>query len=342
MRPIRALGLLSGGLDSALAARLLIDQGIEVVGLHLQSPTACRSSVGEVADHLGIRLVQRPKGEEYLRLLRSPRWGYGRNMNPCMDCRHFMLLMAQPYLAEFDARFVFTGEVVGQRPMSQLRDRMLLIEREAGVEGRVLRPLSARLLPETEAERKGWVDRSRLLAISGRSRHEQLALARHYGLRHFQSPGGGCLLTDPVFSRRLRDLFQHSPVERTTLVDVELLRLGRHIRSGPHTIVLGRDRQENDRLRSYEGPERRLVEPWDFNGPSALVCGPADEQGLALALESIARHSHRAGPDHQVRWRENGLLHTRPLGDAVRAAVPAPAAPASPQEVEVHAALPLI
>jgi tRNA-uridine 2-sulfurtransferase len=318
--PIRAVGLISGGLDSALAARLLLDQGIEVIGLHLESPTACRSDVREVARHLGIRLEVRPKGEAYLRLLRDPRWGYGRNMNPCMDCRHFMLGMAQPFLAEFDARFLFTGEVVGQRPMSQQSDRMMLIEREAGLAGRVLRPLSARLLPETEAERLGWVDRSRLLAISGRGRHDQLALAERYGLAHYQSPGGGCLLTDPIYSRKLRDLFDHPPAAGLTLVDVELLAIGRHLQMGAHTIVIGRDRTENERLRRFEGPGRRLVEPEGFCGPSALVCGADDPAGLEHARACIARHARTATPESRIRWHESGILRSGPLGEAAFAA----------------------
>lgn len=315
-RPIRAVGLLSGGLDSALAARLLLDQGIEVIGLHLESPTACRSDVREVARHLGVRLEVRPKGEAYLRLLRDPRWGYGRNMNPCLDCRHYMLGMAQPFLTEFAARFLFTGEVVGQRPMSQLRDRMMLIEREAGLEGRVLRPLSARLLPETEAERRGWVDRSRLLAISGRGRHEQLALAEHYGLAHYQSPGGGCLLTDPIYSRKLRELFAHPPEAGLRLVDVELLTIGRHLTVGAHTLVIGRDRAENERLRGFAGPGRRLVEPDGFSGPSALVCGAEDAAGLGHARACIARHARAATPESRIRWHERGVVCSGPLGDA--------------------------
>ena len=150
MTGIRAVGLLSGGLDSALAAKLLLDQGIEVIGLHLESPTACRSDVRELAREIKIPLVVRPEGEEYLRLLRHPRWGYGRNMNPCLDCRLFMFRLARPCMEEHGARFLFTGEVAGQRPMSQTRDRMALVDRQSGLEGLILRPLSARLLPETE------------------------------------------------------------------------------------------------------------------------------------------------------------------------------------------------
>src|SRR5262245_47510995 len=318
---IRALGLLSGGLDSALAARLLLDQGIEVIGLHLESPTACRSDVRALARELGITLVVREKGEEYLRLLRHPRWGYGRNMNPCVDCRLFMFRLAKPCMEEHGAQFLFTGEVMGQRPMSQMRDRMALVDRHSGLAGLILRPLSARLLDETEPERRGWVDRSRLLAISGRARTEQLALAERYGLRHVQSPGGGCLLTDPRFAERLRGLFEDLPEERTTLDDLALLKLGRVFRvSAALRIVIGRDREENLRLKAFESPGRWLVEPLDFAGPSALVCGPRGEESLGAAIDLIARHSRAPSPDHVVWWKEADGERTRALGAAAQAA----------------------
>ena len=320
MERMRAVGLLSGGLDSALAAKLMLEQGIEVIGLHLESPTACRSDVRELARELGIPLVVREKGEAYLKLLRHPRFGYGRNMNPCVDCRLFMFQLARPVLEEHGAHFVFTGEVVGQRPMSQTRGALSLVDRRSGLEGLILRPLSARLLPETEPERRGWVDRSRLLAISGRTRGGQLALAERHGLRHTQPPGGGCLLTDPNFSVRLRDLFEDVPEERTTLDDVALLRIGRVFRVGPGLrIVLGRDRAENLRLAEFESPARWLVEPLGFGGPSALVCGPRDEASLGHAIGLIARHSRAPSPESRVRWRADGAVHSRALGAAASA-----------------------
>jgi hypothetical protein len=314
MPPVRALGLLSGGLDSALAARLLIDQGVEVVGLHLQSPTACRADVHAVARELGVRLEVRDKGEAYLRLLREPRHGYGRNMNPCIDCRVFMFGIARGVLEEVGAAFVFTGEVAGQRPMSQGKSTLALIDREAGLEGRVLRPLSARVLPETIPERLGWVDRARLLDLHGRGRVEQLAMARRYGLSQHESPGGGCLLTDARFSVKLKDLFDHSPAERTDVEDVELLRVGRHFRIDPGLkIVLGRSAAENDRLRDLEREDRWLVEPVDFNGPVALVCGPHGEPALDHAARLLAAYSREVPEGRRVRWHEGGRAHVRSL-----------------------------
>jgi tRNA-specific 2-thiouridylase len=325
-RRIRALGLLSGGLDSALAAALLLEQGLEVVALHLESPVSCRSDVREVARDLGIPLTVRAKGAEYLRLLRDPRWGYGRNLNPCVDCRVFMLRRSREYLEESGADFLFTGEVLGQRPMSQLSGKLRLIDRQAGAAGLVLRPLSARLLAETEPERRGWVDRSRLLAISGRSRHVQLAEAARLGLRRYQSPGGGCLLTDANFSRKLRDLFDHAPEGGVGETEVALLSLGRHFRLGPSLkIIVGRDALENARLARLQGEGRWLVEPDGFTGPSALVCGPHDEAGLTEAIRLIARYARSHESHDHVRWHSGDGVRVRPLG-RIAATLAAPAA----------------
>jgi tRNA U34 2-thiouridine synthase MnmA/TrmU len=320
MRPIRAVGLLSGGLDSALAARLLLDQGIEVIALHLESPTACRSDVAQVARELGVRLVTRPKGEEYLRLLRQPRFGYGRNMNPCVDCRVFMFQLGREAMEAWDARFLFTGEVLGQRPMSQSRSGIDVIDRHSGLDGRVLRPLSARLLPETEPERRGWVDRSKLLDLSGRARTTQLRMAEAYGLTAFQSPAGGCLLTDPHFSRRLRDLFDHVAEDETSMDDVALLRLGRHVRLEPRLkVVIGRDQEENQRLASFESEARWSLEAVGFAAPNALVCGARDEPTLERAAGLILSYAKPAPAGALLRWRWDGAEHTRPAAAFDRA-----------------------
>ena len=312
---IRALGLLSGGLDSALAAALLLEQGLEVVGLHLESPVSCRSDVREVARELGIPLTVRAKGGEYLRLLRDPRWGCGRNLNPCVDCRVFMLRRSREYLEESGADFLFTGEVLGQRPMSQQSEKLRLIDRQSGADGLILRPLSARLLPETEPERRGWVDRSRLLAISGRSRHVQLAEAARLGLRRYESPGGGCRLTDASFSRKLRDLFDHSPQDGVEEAEVALLSLGRHFRLGPALeVILGRDAGENARLARLQGERRWLVEPDGFTGPSALVCGPRDEGSLSAAIRLIARCARAHESHDHIRWHSGNGVRVRQLG----------------------------
>ena len=306
---VRALGLISGGLDSALAAKLLLEQGIEVIGLHLESPTACRSDVREVAAELGIELEVRAKGEEYLKLLRHPRWGYGKNMNPCIDCRHFMFRIGAAVLEELNAQFLFTGEVLGQRPMSQTRSAMQLIDREAGLIDRIVRPLSALHLDPTLAEREGWIDRARLLGIKGRGRHEQLALAERFGLTAHQSPGGGCLLTDPHFSGKLRDLFEHVPEDASSMDDLALLRIGRHVRvRSDLKIVLGRDRAENTALAGFENAARWRVEPDGFGGPTALVCGARNDANAHLAARLITTHATRVPAGAFVRWGEGARL----------------------------------
>jgi hypothetical protein len=247
-------------------------------------------------------------------------------MNPCVDCRVFMFEMAKPVMEETGARFLFTGEVMGQRPMSQTRDRFHLIDREAGLQGWILRPLSARALGESEPERLGWVDRERLLGIVGRGRDTQLALAEQLGLKHYQSPGGGCLLTDPIFSVKLRDLFAHAGEDGGTLSDIELLRVGRHFRvSDDLKIVLGRDAGENARLREFAGAGRELVEPLAFGGPTALVCGALDTRALGEAARLIRSFSPKAGPEARIRWRQQGVECTGRLAD-IDPKVPDPAA----------------
>jgi hypothetical protein len=330
MSTIRAVGLISGGLDSALAARLMLDQGVAVVGLHLESPTACRSDPRAVAAELGIPLEIRAKGDAYLRLLRRPRFGYGRHMNPCVDCRSFMFALGREEMERSDASFLFTGEVVGQRPMSQTRANLDRIDRDAGLAGLVLRPLSARLLAETEPERRGRVDRARLLAISGRARHEQLRLAARYGLTAHGSPGGGCLLTDAHFSSRLRDYFGATAEPDIRLEDVALLAIGRHVRVADDVkIVLGRDENENRRLAASIGPGRWLVEPAAFRGPTALVCGPRDEHALGRAIALVSHHAPAARPDDEVRWIDGEATGLRRVGGPLQAAPPTAESPMS-------------
>lgn len=321
----RAVALLSGGLDSALAVKLVQREGVEVVGLHLSAPTACRADARAVADDLGIALEVRAKGEEFLRLLRAPRHGYGRHMNPCLDCRAFMFRRADAYLRELGGDFLVTGEVLGQRPMSQTRAAIERIERDSGLERRVLRPLSARLLPPTLAEARGWVRREAMLAISGRGRHEQLALAERLGVRRFESPGGGCLLTDAAFSARLRDYFDHVSAPDMRLDDVELLAIGRHVRVADDLkLVVGRREAENRRLAAFVSAERWLLEPADFRGPSVLVCGNRSAAALAHAAEQLLVHAD-APPGARARVVGPAGEETLRLADCL----PIPVAPAA-------------
>ncbi len=246
---MKAIALLSGGLDSTLAARLVLDQGIELEALNFMTVFCTCTNRGatclasqKAVETLGIPLRVFNVSEEYLNVVRNPKHGYGSNMNPCIDCRIFMLKKAKVYMEESGGSFIITGEVLGQRPMSQRRDAMRLIEKEAGLEGLILRPLSAQFLPITLPEREGWIDREKLLNIQGRSRKPQMKLAEQFNIRDYPCPAGGCLLTDPGFARRIRDLMEHQ--YDFSLNDVHLLKFGRHFRLSPKVkLVVGRNEE---------------------------------------------------------------------------------------------------
>ena len=303
---MKAIGLLSGGLDSTLAVQLMVEQGVEVIAVKFTSPFCQCDSAGcchaaQVAERLGIPLKLLPKGDAYLRLLRDPPHGRGSNMNPCIDCRIYMLRLTKTYMEEIGAAFIFTGEVLGQRPMSQHRQAMDLIAREAGLEGRLLRPLCAHHFPPTEAENNGWVDRARLLDITGRSRKPQLALAAERGIKDFSCPAGGCLLTDPRFSMRLRDCFAHQA--ELTGRDIALLKVGRHFRVGGSKIVCGRDQRENEMLQRQKTAAEWLFESIDRAGPTVLLQGEVGEAAVQFAAEVTAAYSDGPAETVDVRAR---------------------------------------
>jgi tRNA U34 2-thiouridine synthase MnmA/TrmU len=231
---------------------------------------------------LGIPLKVFNVSEEYLGVVKHPQHGYGRNMNPCIDCRIFMLKKAKAYMEESGAVFIVTGEVLGQRPMSQRKDAMHLIEKEAGLEGLILRPLSAKVLPTTIPEKEGWVDRERLLNISGRSRKPQIELADHYGIHDYPCPAGGCLLTDPGFAKRMKDLMVYNP--QFSLNDVHLLKMGRHFRfSNGVKLVVGRNEEENQKIQTFAQGEDILLKVSGFPGPLSLLRGKLNEGDIEKA-----------------------------------------------------------
>lgn len=285
---------MSGGLDSSLATKLVMDQGIEVVALKFTSPfcncdSGGRCHAAKIAQELGIELINVAKGEEYLELVKHPKHGRGSGMNVCLDCRIYMLRKAKIIADEIGADFMFTGEVLGQRPMSQHRRALELIDRETELEGKLLRPLSAKLFPPTEAERMGWVDREKLLSISGRGRKEQMALAQLNGIADYPCPAGGCLLTSIEFSAKLSDMLVHDP-DRLTMRDVALLKLGRHFRVNGHKVVIGRNEKENNLLKGFLDPGTDLLEPVEVKGPCCLVEGH-DPDTLKEAAMMLARYS---------------------------------------------------
>jgi tRNA-specific 2-thiouridylase len=286
---MKAIALLSGGLDSTIAARVIMEQGVELEALNFMTVFCTCTNRGatclasqKAVETLGIPLKVFNVSEEYLGVVKHPQHGYGRNMNPCIDCRIFMLKKAKAYMEESGAVFIVTGEVLGQRPMSQRKDAMHLIEKEAGLEGFILRPLSAKVLPTTIPEKEGWVDRERLLNISGRSRKPQIELADHYGIHDYPCPAGGCLLTDPGFAKRMKDLMVYDP--QFSLNDVHLLKMGRHFRfSNGVKLVVGRNEEENQKIQTFAQGEDILLKVSSFPGPLSLLRGKLNEGDIEKA-----------------------------------------------------------
>jgi hypothetical protein len=291
----KAVALLSGGLDSTLAVKLVLDQGIDVEAVNFVSPFClCRKGgcgALEVAKNLNIPLKTITVGEEYLRIVRKPQFGYGKNMNPCIDCRIFMLKKAKKYAEEIGASFIFTGEVLGQRPMSQHRKTLGIIEKEAGLKGKILRPLSAKLLPPTEVEKKGLVSRETLLGIEGRSRKKQIRLAQELKVTEYSCPGGGCLLTYREFTSKLKDLFERK--KRISLKDVRLLKVGRHFRFGKNKIIVGRNEAENGLLLQMKMTNDYCFEAQDTGSPITLLQGPKTRIAVKRAAELTVYYSDR-------------------------------------------------
>ncbi len=307
----KAVVLLSGGLDSTLAARVIQEQGIELTALNFKTQFclcdrhgSCAHQAGRVARELGIEVRTIFLGEEYLEMLKNPRHGYGRRMNPCLDCRIMMFKLAGRAARSAGADFIVTGEVLGQRPMSQRLAAMKLIEKESGLEGLVLRPLSSRLLPPTIPERRGWVDRERLFAVQGRSRKGQISLAAGYGISDYPCAAGGCLLTDPGFSRRMEDLIRHKPDFGPA--DVELLKVGRHFRLNRRTrLVVGRNQNENARLLQLsEKIPGVLFMPLEVAGPTGLKPGKAEDDGtIELSCRIVARYCDAGAGRLRIGYR---------------------------------------
>ncbi|MGB9677104.1 MAG: hypothetical protein ACPLZ9_00655 [Candidatus Ratteibacteria bacterium] len=257
MEKIKALSLLSGGLDSTLATKLIIEQGIEVLAINFYSPfcrcnriKGCGSSAKFISEKLGIEVKRIFLGEEYLNIVKNPKYGYGKNLNPCIDCRILMFKKAKEYMEKDGYSFIITGEVLNQRPKSQTYKALKIIESQTGLDGLILRPLSAQFLPETIPEKKGWIDRRKLLSIKGRTRKQQIFFADFYGIKDYPCPSGGCLLTDPIFSKKVKDLIEFGDFN---LENINLLKIGRHFRINPFLkLIIARDEEESIRLLSFK------------------------------------------------------------------------------------------
>jgi len=290
---LKAIALFSGGLDSALAIKLIQEQNIEVEGVYIdvgfESNREKTEHLQKLANELGIKLTILDIKDQYIKeILFNPVYGYGKNMNPCIDCHANMIRVAKEYMKKTDARFIISGEVVGQRPMSQRLPALNAVNKLANAEGLVLRPLSAKLLPPTIPETKGWVDREKLLGISGRDRKIQLELAKKYGLEHFESPGGGCLLTDVNFSKRLKDF---SKTLKLTPDEIDILKVGRHFNIEGKKIIISRKAEENPVLKEYRGELFEKMFPKGFPGPVGLIQKDAPEKIKRLAADMMVSYT---------------------------------------------------
>jgi tRNA-specific 2-thiouridylase len=304
----KAVSLISGGLDSMLATKVIMDQGIHVEGINFftgfcveghthairkqDANKQKRNNALWVAEQLGIKLHIVDVIEPYKDVLLNPKHGYGANMNPCLDCKGFMVQKAYEWIQAHDFDFIITGEVMGQRPMSQRRDTMPIVQRESGAGDRLLRPLCAKKLPPTLPEREGWVDREQLFDFHGRGRKPQMALAQHFGITEYAQPAGGCcFLTDAAYSQKLVDLWQARGERDYELDDIMLLKVGRHIRPKPHfKVIISREEGENRFLEGYRKQFTSLY-PSSHAGPLALIDGRPDEEDLQLAARLVARYS---------------------------------------------------
>lgn len=296
----KAIGLLSGGLDSTLAVKIMLDMGIEVIPLHYMSPfctctaksAGCKSEALKVSKEFGLKLKTIFLGKNYLEMLKNPKYGYGKNLNPCVDCRIMMFKDAKKVMRDEGASFIFTGEVLEQRPMSQRRDTMSIIERDSGLKGLVLRPLSAQFLKPTIPEINGLVDRNRLLKIRGRSRKMQIGLAKEKGIIDYPCASGGCLLTDVHFTHRLKDLYRFkAPVG---LKDTKLLKIGRHLRINDQCkIIVGRNKEENEKLERMVQVGDHLFRVVGYKGPLVVSRGKI-ENGTMEVISAITVHYSNA------------------------------------------------
>ena len=295
---LKAVALISGGLDSSLASLLMKKLGIEIHGLHYSTPFCTCSkkveghevSAAVFAKQYGIDLKNIGYFEEYIEVVKHPRFGYGKNMNPCIDCRIFFFKKAKEYMDEIGAFFLITGEVAGQRAKSQHSRTLMLIENEAGLQGRILRPLSAGVLPPTIMEEQGLIDRKKLLSITGKSRKSQIELAGELGDEGILCSSGGCRLTYKEFAKKLKDLFDHNEDNTRT---IKLLRYGRHFRIDGVKFIVGKDEKDNKVLEFFRG-EDLLLEAENVNSPICLLAPGASASVLETAAGILLRYSDLA------------------------------------------------
>jgi len=293
----KVVALLSGGLDSQLAVRIMQEQGFEVSAVAIKTPfcdfdcgRGCGFEIRERADDLNVNLKTVYLGDEYIEMLKHPKHGIGAGFNPCVDCRTMMFDAAKKHMEEIGAEFIISGEVLGQRPMSQHLDSLRMIEKDSNLIGKIVRPLSAGLLPATDPEKNGLIKREDLGMIKGRTRRNQLEMAKKYGIENPPNAGGGCLLTEPQFGIKAKDLFEH--IETPTINDIDLLKIGRHFRLDEETkFVVGRNKDENEMIKALALPGDILFEAKDYVGPVSILRGKNTKSHIEFAASVTLRYS---------------------------------------------------
>jgi len=321
----KAIALFSGGLDSMLAARVVMEQGVEVLALHFITPFFGYKNKGreseasrEFYEKYGIKSIIVDVSRDYIKMIREPKYGYGKNFNPCIDCKIFMMRRARQVMQEQGADFIVSGEVLGQRPMSQRKDALRIVERDSGLDNYLLRPLCAKLMKPTYPEEHGLIDREKLLDIEGRSRRRQMELAEQFGISDYQTPAGGCQLTDPILSKRIRKfLAEH---EELDIADVTLLATGRHFELPGGMLFVGRNKDENKKIASFVRDGDHTLKAMEVPGPLALFRGTPGKDDLIVAARITARYSDRNGTEKvavsvEVKGGEVGVLEVSPIDD---------------------------
>jgi len=286
---IKAIALFSGGLDSVLAIKLVESQGIECIAVNFSTPFYRVKNLEKIKSEYGIEVLDVDVTKEFIEVLQNPKHGYGSAINPCIDCKILMMKKAKEMMKKFDASFIISGEVEGQRPMSQQKRTMNIIEREAEVKEILLRPLSAQIFPETEIERKKIIDRSLLLNISGRSRRIQIELARKFNITEYEQPSGGCILTEKSFKDKLTDYFNHT--KNIDHNELKILKFGRHFRIGENKFIVGRNKIENDTLHNLKSASDIEFSVKNFMGPVTILQGKPDEQSIKTAASLTLSYS---------------------------------------------------
>ena len=300
---MKAVLLYSGGLDSTLVHRILQEWDATIYPVYIYNQFLSCKNPPDIPDLHVIDV-----SADFIEIVRNPEHGYGKNLNPCIDCRILMFRKAKEYLKKIHADFIATGEVLDQRPMSQHLEQLMLIDKKADCEGLVVRPLSGALLPSTKAETEGLIDRNLMLAIKGRSRKIALSMAEKMHITEYSSPGGGCLLTDPGFCRRLADLMRNQ--EEIQVRDIELLKIGRHFRLAPDAkLIVGRDEEENNAIEHMERSNTYFLYVPDTGSPNALLLG--EKEHLKRAAEITARYSDKKNDDEvEVYYRLKKAVKT--------------------------------